>query len=74
MHVLYHLVPVCPGCKSSNQDAVALQYVIGLDIVMLHLALLKEHLAHYVPFSFVLIKIFFKGFFFHSFCFIEKLL
>lgn len=57
-------MPVCPGGKSSNQDAVALQYVIGLHAAIPHLALLEELLAHYVLLLYILIKHFFQiGFF-----------
>jgi len=67
--ILHHLVPVwCPGCKSSNQDAVALQCVVGLDGAVP--ALLKELVVCYLLLPCILIKILFflRAFLFPSCC------
>lgn len=46
--VLHRLVTVCLGCKSTSQDAVALQHVIGLDAAVSCLMLTKEVMADYL--------------------------
>lgn len=68
------MVSVCPGCKSSNYGAVVLQYVLGLDAAIPHLALLKELLAHYLLCPYILSKMFFEGFSSTLSVWVEKLL